>query len=86
MANYRIDDIFMAYPLVGERQIQRAIMLSKNVRLICSTDCYESAVKISQECVKEGITLELRLEVDSGMHRTGIPYEMAVILSPDACQ
>ena len=78
MANYGIDDIFMAYPLVGESRIQRAISLSRNIHLICSTDCYESACQISQECLKEGVTLELRLEVDTGMHRTGIPYKDAV--------
>lgn len=78
MASYGINDIFMAYPLIGESRIQRAITLSKNIRFICSTDCYESAVEISRQCSKEGATLELRLEVDTGMHRTGIPYENAV--------
>ena len=78
MASYGIDDIFMAYPLVGDERIQRAIILAKKIRLVCSTDCYESAALISQACVNAGIVLELRLEVDTGMHRTGIPYEKAV--------
>lgn len=78
MASYGIDDIFMAYPLIGEDRIQRAIMLAKKIRLICSVDSYESAASISRACVNAGITLELRLEIDTGMHRTGIPYEKAV--------
>lgn len=78
MARYGICDIFMAYPLIGESQIQRAIMLSKSIRFICATDCYKSAEKISQACIKAGVTLELRMEIDTGMHRTGIPYEKAL--------
>lgn len=77
MAAHGITDIFMAYPLVGESRIRRALELAKRIRLICATDCYESAEAISRVCVAEGITLELRLEVDTGMRRTGIPYDRA---------
>lgn len=78
MADHGINDIFMAYPLIGEERIQRAIELSKRIRLICSVDCFESAEKISRACVSAGASMEVRLEIDTGMHRTGIPMEAAV--------
>lgn len=78
MAQGGIRDIFMAYPLIGAHRIQRAIALAKSVRLICAADCYESAQLISQACVEAGIQMELRLEVDTGMARTGTPYVDAV--------
>lgn len=78
MAANGITDIFMAYPLVGEQRIRRAIELAKQIRLICSTDCLESAEKISSACEAAGTVLEVRLEVDTGMHRTGIPYDAAI--------
>ncbi|WP_295582909.1 alanine racemase [uncultured Oscillibacter sp.] len=78
MAEHGIDDIFMAYPLVGEGRIRRAIALARKIRLICAADCYETAEAISRACAAEGVVLELRLEVDTGMHRTGIPYDDAV--------
>lgn len=78
MADHGITDIFMAYPLIGESRIRRAIALSRRIRLICAADCLESAEAISRLCRAEGAVLELRLEVDTGMHRTGIPYETAL--------
>lgn len=77
MAEHGIRDIFMAYPLIGEERIARAIALARKIRLICAADCYESAEKISRACAEAGVVLELRMEVDTGMHRTGIPYDLA---------
>lgn len=77
MADYGLSDIFMAYPLIGKERITRAMELGKKIRLICAVDCFESAEKISQICSSEGYTMEVRLEVDTGMHRSGIPYALA---------
>lgn len=76
MASGGIKDIFIAYPLIGENKIKRAIELSYNVeRLILSTDSIEGARQLSKAAVKAGTILEVRIEVDTGLKRTGVPLK-----------
>jgi D-serine deaminase-like pyridoxal phosphate-dependent protein len=81
MADGGIADIFVAYPLVTEEKIRRAIDLSKRVRLIAGVDSIEGARRLSAAAEAEDHVLEVRLEVDTGLRRTGIPYEKAVELA-----
>ncbi len=81
MAGGGIADIFVAYPLVTEEKIRRAIDLSKRVRLIAGVDSIEGAQRLSAVAGAEDHVLEVRLEVDTGLRRTGVPYEKAVELS-----
>ncbi|PTY79264.1 amino acid aldolase [Heyndrickxia sporothermodurans] len=74
MADHGINDIFIAYPLVASQKIQRAIELSKRVRLILGVDSLKGANILSKMAKQNDTTLEVRLEVDSGLKRTGIPY------------
>jgi D-serine deaminase-like pyridoxal phosphate-dependent protein len=74
MACGGLDDIFIAYPLIGAFRIQRAIALSKKVkRLILGVDSFQSALALSAAAKEANVTLELRLEIDTGLRRTGIP-------------
>ena len=79
MADGGIEDIFIAYPLVTETKIRRAIRLAKKVRLIVGVDSLEGARRLS--AVAEEHTLEVRIEVDTGLRRTGVPYDDAVGLA-----
>ena len=82
-----IDDIFIAYPLIGNFRIQRAIALFRNVkRLILGIDSLEGAKALSNAAVKEGVILEIRLEIDTGLKRTGIPRENAASLAKEIVQ
>ena len=81
MADGGIADIFVAYPLVSEEKIRRAIGLSKRVRLIVGVDSIEGAQRILAAADAEDHDLEVRLEVDTGLRRTGVPYEEAVKLA-----
>ena len=47
MAGGGLDDIFVAYPLVTEEKIRRAIALSRRIRLIIGVDSLEGARKVS---------------------------------------
>lgn len=75
MADHGVNDIFIAYPLVSEQKIQKAIELSKRVRLILGVDSLYGAKKISELAKQKNVTIEVRLEVDLGLKRTGIPYD-----------
>jgi D-serine deaminase-like pyridoxal phosphate-dependent protein len=82
MADGGLDDIFVAYPLVTETKIRRAIGLAKRgVRLILGVDSARGARKLSSLAGDEGITLKVRLEVDSGLGRTGVPRAEAAGLA-----
>src|SRR5215217_45161 len=81
MADGGIVDIFVAYPLVAEEKIRKAIDLSKRVRLIVGVDSIEGARRLSAAADAEDHVLEVRLEVDTGLRRTGVPYEKAVELA-----
>lgn len=81
MAGDRLADIFIAYPLVTEEKIRRAIALSREIRLIIGVDSLEGARRVSAVAATEEHVLEVRLEVDTGLRRTGVPYEKAVELA-----
>src|SRR5215212_6332960 len=81
MAEAGIEDIFIAYPLVTDAKIRRAIRLGKRVRLAVGVDSLEGARRLSSVAKAEGHILGLRLEVDTGLRRTGVAYDEAVELA-----
>ncbi len=82
MAAGGCEDIFVAYPMVGEFRIKRALALTKRVkRLILAVDSMESARQLNQAALTAGVDLEVRLEVDTGARRSGVVREKAVDLA-----
>ena len=82
MADGGAEDIFLAYPMVGDFRIKRALALSRRVRrLILAVDSLEGAKALSGAAEAAGLTLEVRLEVDTGAQRTGVLQDHAVDLA-----
>jgi D-serine deaminase-like pyridoxal phosphate-dependent protein len=82
MAEGGIRDIFIAYPLVTESKIRRAIRLSEvGVRIVVGVDSLEGGRRLSRAAALENLDLEVRLEVDTGLRRTGVPLDGAVELA-----
>ena len=82
MADGGLGDIFIAYPLVTEAKIRRALALSRRLeRLIVGVDSLEGARRLS--AAAEDHTLEVRLEVDTGLRRTGVAIDEAVELAEE---
>jgi D-serine deaminase-like pyridoxal phosphate-dependent protein len=79
MADGGIEDIFIAYPLVNEAKIRQAVRLGERVRLVVGVDSLEGARRLS--AAAEDRALEVRLEVDTGLRRTGVLYDEAVGLA-----
>src|SRR5918997_58560 len=80
MADAGLDDIFIAYPLVAEAKIRRALALSLRIeRLIVGVDSVEGARRLSAAAGEQA--LEVRLEVDTGLRRTGVAYDEAAELA-----
>lgn len=81
MASNGINDIFIAYPIITETKIKKVIDLSKKNRLIVGVDSYEGAERLSSLAKQNDVEIEVRLEVDTGLRRTGVQYEEALSLA-----
>src|SRR4030095_8272711 len=82
MASSGIRDIFVAYPIVAKSKLERAAGVSlSGIRLIIGVDSLEGAKRISEAAVRAGAELEVRLELDTGLKRTGAAIDKAVELA-----
>ena len=82
MAVGGLRDIFIAFPLVTQEKARRALALIRDgVRLILAVDSMEGATLLSGAAAALDTALEVRLEIDTGLKRTGVPYEEAVDLA-----
>ncbi|MBO1004814.1 alanine racemase [Pseudogracilibacillus auburnensis] len=81
MAAHGISDIFVAFPIVTDAKIERAIRLSEKINLIIGVDSLQGANKLSEVAERLKTSLQVRLEVDSGLKRTGVQYDDAVKLA-----
>jgi len=66
------EDVFWAYPPVGPHRISTALRAARRARLIVGVDSLASAEPLAEAAAAEGVDLEVRLEVDTGLGRTGI--------------
>lgn len=81
VADGGMNDIFIAYPLVGSFRIRRALALAARVkRLILAVDSEACALALEAAAAEAGVALEVRMEIDTGAKRTGIPVDEAVSL------
>jgi D-serine deaminase-like pyridoxal phosphate-dependent protein len=83
MAAHGIRNIFIAYPLVTVSKIERAIRISEQIELIVGVDSLAGAQLMEQTAAKLGGSLQVRLEIDTGLRRTGVPYEAAAALAAE---
>jgi len=86
MAENGLKDIFIGYPVIGEAKIKRALALNRKIHLIIGVDSLVGAKMLSDVAQHEGQTVEVRLEVDTGLKRTGIPYSEALSLAREIDQ
>ena len=73
MADAGIDDILVAYPLVGERTLRRLRALLERASVIVSLDAVEVAEGIGTVGRERGTPVAVLVEVDTGLHRMGRP-------------
>ncbi|MBS3943666.1 MAG: alanine racemase [Dethiobacter sp.] len=81
MADAGINDIFIAYPLIDKEKIEQAIKLGKKIRLILGVDSFEGADMISRVARSQDVAAEVRIEIDTGLKRTGISGNDAMELT-----
>ena len=76
-----IADIFVGYPLVGARKIARLIELlaTTSSKVSVAADALEVAIPIASAAARAGLVVPVVIEVDTGMHRLGVPPGQATV-------
>ncbi len=67
-----IADILIAYNIVGDAKLARLLPLCADGGITLTADSLEVAEGYSRMAAAAGRTLPVLLEIDSGMHRTGV--------------
>ena len=76
MAKGGIDDILIAFPLIGQEKMQRLKILSRKARVITIVNSEEGARQLSETFQNSPDKIEVLIEVDGGINRGGKkPYE-----------
>jgi D-serine deaminase-like pyridoxal phosphate-dependent protein len=72
-----IEDILIAYNIVGDAKLARLLPLCADGGITLTADSLDVAEGYSRMAATAGRTLPVLLEIDSGMHRTGVEPDMA---------
>jgi D-serine deaminase-like pyridoxal phosphate-dependent protein len=73
MADAGLDDLLIAFPLVGEDKLRRLRGLLERARVSVSLDSVEAAEGLGRVGLARGQDVEVLVEVDTGLHRLGRP-------------
>jgi D-serine deaminase-like pyridoxal phosphate-dependent protein len=73
MVDAGIDDVLVAYPIVGERKLARLRSLLERARVRTTTDSVDVAEGLGEVGRARDEPLEVLVEVDTGLHRLGRP-------------
>jgi D-serine deaminase-like pyridoxal phosphate-dependent protein len=71
MADAGLDDLLIAYPLLGPRKLRRLRDLLERARVRVSLDSVEVAEGLGRVGLQAGQDLQVLVEVDTGLHRLG---------------
>lgn len=84
MADSGIDDILLAFPMIGADKLKRLIALKKRIkRLIVIANSVEGATGLSEAAMAADEVFDLLIEVDGGMNRGGVAPGEAVVAFAD---
>lgn len=81
MVQTGIDDIFIAYPIIGAAKLRRLMDLNRRCRLIVGVDSLAGAMAMAEAARQAGQAIAVRLEVDIGFARTGVAQDKMVDLA-----
>ncbi|MBI9045788.1 MAG: alanine racemase [Anaerolineaceae bacterium] len=73
MAAGGIEDIFIAYPIIGDDKVERLLNLARWVpKISTSVDTYAAMHALNQAAVARGQCLDVIVEIEAGYNRTGV--------------
>lgn len=81
MADAGFGDLFIAHQVVGAAKLERLMALLRRARVIVGVDSVEVAAPLDEAARQAGVTVPVRIEVDTGIGRAGVrTVEQAVRL------
>ncbi|NEW06790.1 amino acid aldolase [Paenibacillus sp. SYP-B3998] len=83
MVEHGIRDIFIAYPIIVPSKIKRLIALGQSANIMVGVDSLVGARRLSDEATQRGHTIQVRMEIDTGLNRTGVSLDEAAKLAYD---
>ncbi len=84
MVEAGFDDLFIAYPLVGESKYRRLLPLLERARIAVAADSTEGVAMMSAFFGPCGVTVPVLVEIDTGFRRTGLPTADAAVFLAQA--
>jgi D-serine deaminase-like pyridoxal phosphate-dependent protein len=72
LAEAGLDDLFVVNTVVGPVKIERLASLARERRVLVAVDDLANAGDLSRAAVSAGATLEVLIEIDTGMRRCGL--------------
>ncbi len=72
MARAGVRDVFLAYEVVGGPKLPRLLSLARDVSVRVGVDSPEVAEPLAEAAARAGATLDVVLEVDTGLGRCGV--------------
>ena len=72
MADHGFDDIFIAYPLIGEDKLERLYTFSRRAYVSTIVNSEEGARALSDYFLRKGKTIDVLIDVDGGLNRGGL--------------
>ena len=73
-----VDDLFVAYPVVGQDKARRLLALAERARIAVGVDSEAGARTLGEVFRAAGRRLDVLLKVDVGYHRVGVAPDRAV--------
>ncbi len=67
-----LDDVFVCYPLVGERKLERLFELARRASIVAAVDRPEAVATLANAALERGMKLDVMIEVDTGLDRAGV--------------
>ena len=74
-----INDILIAYPIVGSEKTKRLARIAERARITVSLDSEEAAGAISEAASRQGSTVGILIELNVGFDRCGLSNEVEVV-------
>ena len=72
MARAGVRDIFLAYEVIGAAKLPSLINLAREIRVRIGVDSVEGAEPVARAAADAGTTLDVLLEVNTGLDRCGV--------------
>ncbi|MGH7577980.1 MAG: alanine racemase, partial [Longimicrobiales bacterium] len=73
MADAGLQEILLAYPVVGDQKVRRLASLAERISLTVSVDSVSTAREIARAAKERGVRIGTLVEFDTGFGRCGLP-------------